>query len=194
MHESHADMPNLESISDPRVAVDHLAGDFFGLRLAAEAEILTPSEVPPPFDSLLVHELHMTTVLEKFHGQSLRLEVVEDRLIGSVYARKILLSLANSGFVVEVGAVRIHLQHTADAVREAILRRERPLGEILISHRVLRRIEPKWFMRFQGTSPIVAAFDRPNVAPVYGRVGLIHCDGEPAIELLEVVSGECTGA
>lgn len=183
-------MPNLDSINDPRVAIDHLAGEFFGLRLADEAEILAPGEVPAPFDSLLVHESHMTTVLEKYYGRALRLEVVEDRLFGSVYARKILLSLADSNFVVEVGAVRIHLQHTADAVREAILRRERPLGEILISHQVLRRIEPKWFLRFQGFAPIVSAFDRPMVAPVYGRVGIIHCDGEPAIELLEVVSGD----
>ena len=34
------------------------------------------------------------------------------------------------------------------------------------------------------------AFDTP--APTYGRLALIHCDGLPAIELLEIVAPEKT--
>lgn len=189
MHELHGAADHISTINDPRVAIDHLAGTFFGLDLAIDAKLVAPGDVPPPFHGLLVHNEHMTTSLEEYHGQPVRLEVIEDRLDRDMYWRKILLCVGDN-HVVEVGVVRIHLRYTSDAVRQEILHRERPLGEILIRHDVLRRIEPKWFFKFESPSPVVAAFDRPIEGPVYGRVGLIHCDGQPAIELLEVVSGD----
>lgn len=190
MHELHATRDHLNSMTDPRVALDHLASDFFGPQLVEQAVVVAPADVPPPFRDLLVHNEHMTTSLEKFHGAPVQLEVIEDRLEGDLYQRKILLSIAGTAHVVEVGAVRIHVHHTSPQVREEILRRERPLGEILIRHNVLRRIEPKWFYKFNGPSTIAAAFDRPLAGPLFGRVGIIHCDSEPAIELLEVVSND----
>ena len=63
---------------------------------------------------------------------------------------------------------------------------EIPLGAILITNEVMRRIEPKWYFRFTADAPMAAHFAGGGAA--YGRVGIIHCDGAPAIELLEVVT------
>ena len=132
----------------------------------------------------------MTTILARYHGNSVILEVLEDRLDGETYLRKILLTVAGTNHVVEAGVARIDLRYTADEVRASILQRERPLGDILIGHDVMRRIEPKWFFRFEGLGPLTAAFDRPLDGPVFGRVGIIYCQDEPAIELFEAVTAD----
>lgn len=183
------DPDHLATFTEPGAALDYLGGKFFGPQLIAEARVVSPAEVPEPFKSLLVHNNHMTTSLEAFHGAPVRLEVIEQRLDGEIYQRKILLTIAPNR-VVEVGVVRILLQLVPPAAREEILKQERPLGDILIRHDVLRSIEPRWFFRFDGPPALLSAFDRPLEGPVYGRVGIIHCNGEPAIELLEVISGK----
>jgi hypothetical protein len=53
---------------------------------------------------------------------------------------------------------------------------------------VHRRVKPRFFLRFGAYSPIIRLFrDAGNPSPVYGRLGLIYCNNEPAIELLEIV-------
>ncbi|MFQ5430255.1 MAG: hypothetical protein ACE5E1_08100 [Phycisphaerae bacterium] len=214
---------HLHTADDPHAALDHLAGCFFGPGLAAEAIEIPRDEVPTPFDRLLVHDEHMTDRLKTFHGAPIALEVLATRPHGDRHARKIRLTVAGSDHVVEVGVARIDLRYTPDRVRAEILERETPLGDILIRHDVLRRIEPKWFFRFDppaapgravesttrsGAPPrrgaedgprdrpetdgarLASAFDRPIDGPIYGRVGVIHCGGVPAIELFEAVSAE----
>lgn len=173
---------------DPQEALIYLASGFFGPELAATTAHVEPGQVPEPFSGLLVHHEHMTTVLEQYHGAAVVLDVLEDHLVGDVYDRKILLRTSRAGAVVEVGIARIHFRYTSDAVRDEILRREAPLGDILIRHNVLRRIEPRWFFRCEPEGPLAMAFGRPLNRPVYGRMGVIYCDDAPAIELLEVVT------
>lgn len=183
---------HIQETTDPRSAITSIAADFFGPAIADAPIVCPPTDVPPPFDGLLVHEEHMTTRLAAHHGEPVMLEVMEDRQMGDTYQRKILLTVGD-GHVVEVGVARIHLNFTADDVRAEILSKKSPLGDILINHNVLRRIEPKWFLRFEGPPALLAAFDRPLKGPAYGRIGVIHCDGAPAIELLEVVAADRTG-
>lgn len=180
--------PSLIASDDPHEALSHLASGFFGPDLAETSVPVEPEEVPEPFSGLLVHHEHMTIVLEQYYGAAVVLDVLEDRLAEDVYDRKILLRTARTGEVVEVGVARIHFRYTSDAVREEILRRGAPLGNILIRHNVLRRIESKWFFRCEPSGPLAGAFGRPMSRPVYGRMGVIYCDEAPAIELLEVVS------
>lgn len=180
--------PSLIAGKDPCEALNHLASGFFGPDLAATTICVDPDQVPEPFSGLLVHNEHMTTVLEQYYGAAVVLDVLEDHSAGEVYDRKILLRTARTGEAVEVGVARIHFRYTPDAVRDEILRREAPLGDILIRHNVLRRIEPKWFFRCEPAGPLAGAFGRPLGRPVYGRMGVIYCDEAPAIELLEVVT------
>jgi hypothetical protein len=53
---------------------------------------------------------------------------------------------------------------------------------------VLRRIKPRWFMRFPGGGPLLTFFGDTTGRPMYGRIGTIYCNEEPAIDLLEIVT------
>lgn len=152
-------------------------------------EVVEADKVPAPFHDLLVHHRHMTTTLEDFHKRAVELRVLQHKQDGDLYGRKILLTLSGADRVVEFGIVLLNLALVSDAVRAEITERAAPLGDILIRRNVLRRIEPRWYFRFTGDCPILQHFEPEKTSVVYGRVGTIYCNHEPAIELLEVVSG-----
>jgi len=153
-------------------------------------EEIPPTDVPEPYRSLLIHEHHMTVTVEAHHGDLVDVIVLEDQLVGDSYARKILLALQESGRVVQFGLVRIHLQYCSAPVRREILEKKTPLGRILINHDVLRRIEPTAFLRIAPGPQMLRWFGLEKADAVYGRLAIIHCDEQPAIELLEIVVPE----
>jgi chorismate-pyruvate lyase len=146
--------------------------------------------VPEPYHSLLVHQHHMTVTVEQHHGSLVDVRVLDSRQEGDSYVRKILLALQQTGKIVQFGLVRIHLQYCSPEVRAEILGRKTPLGRILIQHDVLRRIEPIGFLRVVPGQEMMEWFGLHEPTPTYGRLAIIHCDGQPAIELLEVVAPE----
>jgi hypothetical protein len=154
-----------------------------------EVVIVQPDEIPFPQDQLLVHHDHMTEVLEKHHGSPVEVHVQEEHLDGNLYSRKISLTPKNApDKVVEWGIVRLDFRYMAAEVRDEILAKKLPLGAVLIKHDVLRRIKPRWFVRCPATGPLLRLFGRPSTPDdVYGRIGTIYCNGEPAIELIETV-------
>ena len=165
-------------------------GTVNGSEFAPQCEVVQPDEIPFPQDQLLVHHDHMTVELQRHHGAPVRVHVMEEHLDGDFYTRKINLTpTGQDGKVVEWGIVRLDFRYMAPAVREEILRKQLPLGAVLIKHDVLRRIKPRWFLRFPpGGGPVLRLFgDTQTTAPAYGRIGTIYCNGEPAIELLEIV-------
>jgi hypothetical protein len=62
------------------------------------------------------------------------------------------------------------------------------LGRILIEHNVLREIEPTAYLRITPTPLLTNWFGLPEPQLTYGRLGIIHCDGQPAIEVLEILA------
>ena len=106
----------------------------------------------------------------------------------SGYARKILLTRQSDGRVVQFGLVRIHFQYCSEAVRDEIVAGQTPIGRILINHNVLRRIEPTAYLRILPGPALAEWFTIKPSQPVYGRLALIHCDDQPAVELLEIVA------
>ncbi|HRX84232.1 MAG TPA: hypothetical protein P5572_04360 [Phycisphaerae bacterium] len=183
-------MPATQTIRDCATAEDaleSLCGWFFEDRLSMEGcDAVAVEALPAAYRDLLVHAEHMTVRLADYHRRPVELIVLNHERRGEIYSRNILLQLAGTEHIVEFGVVRIDLRFLAPAVREGVLAREIPLGAILITHDVMRRIEPKWFFRFRADAPMCAHFGGERDA--YGRVGIIHCAGEPAIELLEVVT------
>ena len=141
-------------------------------------------------DRLLVHKRHMTVTQEAYHGDRVDVRILERRLLGDFYARKILLALHGSGEIVQFGIPRINLRFCSKAVREEILFGQTPLGRILINHKVLRRIEPTAYFRVIPSPAMMEWFklDQPRIT--YGRMGIIYCDERPAIEVLEIVAPE----
>jgi chorismate-pyruvate lyase len=155
-----------------------------------EYEFVPPDEVPAPYHGLLVHEHHMTVTVETYHGSLVEVRVLARRHEDESYARKILLALESTGRIVQFGIARVNLRYCSPAVRSEILAARTPLGRILIQHNVLRRIEPTAFLRVIPGSAMMGWFGLERPQPTYGRLAYIHCNGQPAVELLEIVAPE----
>lgn len=140
----------------------------------------------PGARKLLVHHHHMTVTLESYHGSPVSVRVLNRKLQGDAYTREIELICNRTGQSVLHGVVRIHLQFCKEDVRALILSESEPLGRILIRHGVLTRIELVGLLLINADCVPLSWF--PSAAfPAPGRLAVIHCDGEPAIELLEVI-------
>ncbi len=145
--------------------------------------------VPPPYHGLLVHEHHMTVSMEEFHGAPVDVRILDRRHVGDWYARKILLTLKGSGRVVQYGIVRIDFRLCPPGVPEAIVSGDTPLGRVLIEHNVMRRIQPLAFLRVTPGPALMTAFGLGNEPrTTYGRLAYIHCNEQPAVEVLEVAA------
>jgi hypothetical protein len=153
-------------------------------------ELVPADEVPEPYFSLLVHEHHMTVTVEAHHGSRVDVQVLARNVTEDTYARKILLVLQSTGRVVQFGIMRIHLRFCTPPVRAEILAARTPLGRILIEHNVLRRIKPVAFLRVVPGPDMIGWFGLGSPRPTYGRLAMLHCDGKPAVELLEIVAPE----
>jgi chorismate-pyruvate lyase len=153
-------------------------------------ELVHGDQVPEPYHHLLVHEHHMTVTVEAHHGSLVDVRILDSRQDETSYARKILLALRNSGKIVQFGIMRVRLEFCSPQVQEAILAGKTPLGRILINHGVLRRIEPTAFLRIHPGPDLMNWFGLSEPSLTYGRLAYIHCDGQPAIELLEIVAPE----
>lgn len=176
--------------SDAHTALEDLCGGMLGPNLSASAEVVTSAQMPVEFQRLLAHPNHMTTTLAAYHGKPVALRILETRLEGNQYRRTIVLMPVGTSYVVELGVVRINLNFTPSEVRREILEQRAPLGDILIRHDVMRRIQPRWFLKFEERGPVFEAFGRKLPGSPYGRLGTISCDDQPAIELLEVVGSD----
>jgi chorismate-pyruvate lyase len=153
-------------------------------------EFVPADEVPEPYHGLLVHEHHMTVTVEKHHAGLVDVRVLARKLTDEYYARKILLSLQKTGQVVQFGIMRIHLADCSPEVRQEIVAARTPLGRILIAHDVLRRIELTALLRVIPGPAMCEWFGLEKPRRTYGRLARIHCNGRPAVELLEIVAPE----
>ncbi len=130
----------------------------------------------------------MTVTVEAHHGSLEDVKVQHVCQRGDSYARMILLALQSTGKIVQFGIVRIHLQFCDEQVRHEILAENKPLGRILIEHDVLRRIEPTAFLRIT-PGPVMMKLVRYHAAANnVWPLALIHCNDQPAVELLEIVA------
>src|ERR1700733_11657519 len=80
-------------------------------------DVVSSTDVPPPYHDLLVHEHHMTVTVEAHHGSLVDVKVLERRRDGDAYARKILLATQADGRIVQFGLVLIHLDYCSPEVR-----------------------------------------------------------------------------
>ena len=145
-------------------------------------------DLPANYRTLLAHDGHMTVTVESFHGSPVDVEILQSKLDLPSYSRKILLRRHSDGRVVQFGIVRLDFQYLDEDVQQAILARQTPLGRILIEHNVLRNVELVGLWTIRAGRDLAAFLGVPLGATVFGRTALIHCNGEPAVELLEIVA------
>ncbi|MCX7423433.1 MAG: hypothetical protein NT013_28395 [Planctomycetia bacterium] len=141
---------------------------------------------PEPYKSLLAHNHHMTVTVESYHKTSVDVRVLDRRLDGDDYVRKIVLNKHGTDEVVLFGLVRFDLTTVSTAVREEILSEKTPLGRVMIEHNVLRHIDLGAILRITVGTALGALLQMPTHSQTYGRLATIFCDGQPAIDLLEV--------
>jgi len=146
------------------------------------------AEIPTPYRELLDHNAHMTVTMEDFHGGPVDVRVLATRHDGSLYSRKILLSRQYDGRVVQFGIPRLNLDVLAPEVRTEIESQRTPLGRVLIKHNVLREVELVALWRVKMGGDLARLFGQRAAETVYGRTALIHLNGEPAVELLEIAA------
>ncbi len=144
-------------------------------------------ELPAPYGQLLAHNHHMTVTVESFHGSPVDVEVLERRLIDERYARKILLRRQSDRAVVQFGIVMLDFSYLSDEVRDDIIGERIPLGRTLIEHNVLRDVQLVALWKVVCGPELARLFLVEPGTLTYGRTALIYCNGEPAVELLEIV-------
>jgi chorismate-pyruvate lyase len=165
-----------------------------GMEFSPYCVAVQPVHIPTADRRCLAHREHMTEVLEHHHGKPVAVQVQEYRQEGSWYSRKITLTPgAESRKIIECGIVRMDFRYMSDQVRDEILARKTPLGRVLIKHNVLRWIEPLWFVQLPPGSDVMKLFGIETTEPVFGRIAVIYCNGEPAIDLLEIVTNADCG-
>ena len=94
--------------------------------------------------------------------------------------------------VVLAGIMNIRWKHCDDTVRAHIAEGRRPLGRILVENEVLRWIESEAYLRVSLRRDAVRELfgvHGPELV-TFGRLATIHCNNEPAVELLEIVAPE----
>lgn len=155
-------------------------------------ELVTAESMPAVYRRLLAHNAHMTVTVEKFHHSRVDVRVLDRRRQPPHYARKILLARQSDGRVVQFGLMRVNFDYLDAEVQSEIEREQTPLGRILIEHNVHRRVRLSKLWRVVPGADLqnLLALDAPTVT--FGRTAMVECNGEPAIEVLEIVTPEPT--
>ena len=174
-HPTHPDLDALVHIFYRRM---HDLGRF--------AEVAS-AELPAPYDQLLAHHSHMTVTLERYFDCRVNLGVLETNTTETHYSRKILLLRPSDDEVLQFGIARLDFSFLDAEVRREIERQRAPLGRILIEHNVLREVQLASLWRVQPAEELRKLFGLDKGRRTFGRTALIYCNGEPAVELLEIV-------
>jgi len=149
---------------------------------------VSAEEMPNVYQRLLAHEEHMTVTVESFHSSPVDVDVQQTKESGDHYSREILLRRKIDTRVVQYGIVRLNRSYLEPDVRAEIESQRIPLGRVLISHNVLRQVQLLSTWRITGGKALAGYFQIDEGDEVFGRTALIYCNGEPAVELLEIVT------
>ncbi len=154
----------------------------------AQFEEVDSHDLERDYRMLLAHDSHMTVTVERFHNGPVDVRVLETRLDGQHYSRKILLTRQSDGAVVQFGIMRLDFSCVDPDVRREIESQGTPLGRILIEHNVLREVHLTRLYKVTPGDDLRRLFGMAPGEITFGRTALIHFDGEPAVELLEIVT------
>lgn len=156
--------------------------------LLEQAEHVSSAITPEPYRTMLAHNHHMTVTMESHHKAPVDVQVLERRTVGDHYCRKILLRKLGTDERVLFGIVRFDLKTVSAEVRDDILREQIPLGRILIEHNVLREVELGAILRIIAGPELCDLLHLPPHAKTFGRLATIFCNGQSAVDLLEISS------
>ncbi len=129
----------------------------------------------------------MTVTLEKFHSSMVIVDVLRAKQVESEYVREILLRRRTDHQVVQYGIVRLNFELLGYEIQSEIEGQQIPLGRILIKHNVMHRVQLLSLFWVENGAALAAALGMEQGETCFGRTALIHCNNQPAVELLEIV-------
>lgn len=162
--------------------------DLFPQRepLFTDVRYIPKTKTPEPYKGLLVHDLHMTVTMEKYHASPVSVQVLQTKYENGIYCREILLHRTSDQRPVQYGIVRFDFQYVSPEVRDEIMREETPLGRILINHDVMRHVDLGAILEIEAGPGLAKALQMPEGGKTYGRLATLFCNHQPAVDLLEV--------
>jgi chorismate-pyruvate lyase len=169
--------------------LDTLVGLFYDRpEELGEFEEVESRSLARDYRMLLAHDSHMTVTVERFHNGPVNVRVLATKKSGTHYARKILLSRAGDGAVVQFGIMRLDFSCVSDEVRREVESQKTPLGRILIQHNRLREVNLRRLYKVTPGEELRKLFGMQPGQVTYGRTAIIELEGEPAVELVEIVA------
>jgi chorismate-pyruvate lyase len=183
-------MSRATSAENPSVNLDELLDLFYGPPIdhSQLAEFHSVPRVPAPYDQLLNHQHHMTITVESQWHESVDVHVHRVIQDEHIYAREVTLVSSVSRKIVQYGIVRLQIAALDADIWKQVESQQVPLGRALIDGNVLREVQLCGLWRVR-VGPSLASLMHLCIGDqTYGRTAIIHCDGAPAIELLEIVT------
>ena len=147
-----------------------------------------PSEIPEPYFSLLVHEGDMTSRLESFHEDSIKVRKLSSSNDGKSYFREVVLETVENPKAVEYGAFEIILKNLEAAQQDLVIEGKLPLGGILNEARIPYSSAPRAFLKVVPDDAIIDAFGSVEADYLYGRSNEISSyNGDPIAHIVEIL-------
>jgi hypothetical protein len=164
--------------------------DFVYARSGVELPLvkaIDPSDIPLPYQSLLVHKIDMTLTLERHFGGRVALRPLSTFLQGPWYFRRVLLAQEYTGRPVEMGAIRIKVSAFPDRIRQKILKNDIPLGRLLRDGGVEYESRPKMFLSVTPNPEMMGVFWMREPKTLYGRRTEMFRNGAKIGDIVEVL-------
>jgi len=156
-----------------------------------DAEMVPAEEMPLPYRRLLVHRRDMTSTLSEYHGEELRLRVIERTITGDWLARHVVLEGQRSRRPVEYGASRTNLGLLDEPARHQVLKGVVPLGGVLHHHGVEFGSCPDAFFSVPSNPLIERVFGMSRSQRLFGRCNcLTDARGRKIAEVIEILPPE----
>jgi hypothetical protein len=151
-------------------------------------ETVAASELPSAAYRLLVHAGDMTSKLEEFFSDQMRLRVLQCAHTAEYYRREVILYGQQSGLGVEYGAIEINLLAFEEPVRAEIVSARLPLGGLLNRYGLRYRSEPRAFLRVPHCDRMTELFALSSPAVLYGRSNrLLGADDTELASIVEIL-------
>lgn len=152
-----------------------------------EVVYISASDVPEPYNHLLVHDGDMTGRLERFYHQAIHLETLNSERKENYLFRRVLLKTEKKE-TVEFGAIRIHLDAFTGEPLARVLGCKQPLGGILTSFKIPFECRLHGFFKISGEEASLNFFQTGGNKVLFGRKNhLVKPDGQPIADVVEIL-------
>ena len=147
-----------------------------------------PDEIPEPYFSLLVHEGDMTSRLESFHEEDIKVKKLSSSNDGISYFREVVLETIGTQKTAEYGAIEITLKSLEDEQKDLVIEGKQPLGGILNDARIPYSSAPSAFLKVVPDDAIIDAFGSVEADYLYGRSNEITSyNGNTIARIVEIL-------